>query len=124
MSNMKFGTYTLLANPSDPLPILNKPKYCAYVLTWSSVGYFNWGVTHNGQVIDMPWSYISSVEFATLDTLRLNDDTVLFDLQDGSNRTFNIKILKLDGIYHHTFASDSGFRKEVKIKILILSQVT
>lgn len=122
-TNIKFGSYELDSNPSD-ITIIKKDKYCSSVKTYSGVGYFNWGSSIVGKELELSWSYMISSEFTTLNGYYENDDQKVFDPQDGSAKTYNVKIKSFDGKYFLKMKDESGaFRKDVKMVILILSEV-
>jgi hypothetical protein len=124
MANMKFDAYSLVSNPSQ-CTIIKPDKHCASVLTYSSVGYFNWGASIVGKEIELQWSYMTGPEFSALDALYQADTTTVFDPQDGESHTYNAKIKSFDGTYFLRLDDSSGsYRKDVKMTLLILSQVT
>jgi hypothetical protein len=123
MANISIGTVTLDHNPTK-MTIVREQKSCAAVDTYSSVAFFSWGTSIIGKEIDLEFSYVDSAIFDDLDDLYKADAPVVFNPQDGSNKTFNVEIMNLDGDYHRTLDVTSGhLRKNVKMTLLILSEV-
>lgn len=122
-TNIKFDTYELVTNPSD-VTIIKKDKYCSSVKTYSGVGYFNWGVSIIGKELEISWDYMTTAEFTILNGYYENDDQKVLDPQDGSAKTYNIKVKSFDGKYFITMKDETGaYRKDVRMVILILSEV-
>lgn len=123
MANISIGTVTLDHNPTK-MTIVRQEKSCAAVQTYASVAFFSWGASIIGKELDLDFSYMDAAVFDDLDDLYKADAAVVFDPQDGSTKTYNVEITRLDGEYHRTFALTTGYlRKNVRITLLILSEV-
>ena len=124
MSNMVLGGYTFADHPSDIDGMMVKQKSCAEVQTYSSVAFFSWGVSLVGKIIEMSWDYMTCDQYDSLKTLFEADAAVVFDPQDGSTKTYNVQIKDLTGKYNLMLThDDSDYRKNVKLQILIMSEV-
>lgn len=124
MANISIGGITLSHNPSE-MTIVRPQKSSAEVQTYSSVAFFSWGASIIGMAVELSFSYMDSVEFDDLDDLYKADTPVVFDPQDGSSKAYNVEIKFLDGKYFRTLEIAAGnLRKDVRIILLILSEVT
>ncbi len=124
MPNVSIGSVTLRHNPSR-MTLVRPEKHSAAKETYSSVAYFSWGTSIVGKEIDLEWSYMESDEFDDLDDLFKADSPVVFNPQDGSGKTYNVEITQLDGEYFRTLDFSAGhFRQNIKMTLLVLSEVT
>jgi hypothetical protein len=125
MANMSLTGYTFAAQPNDMTPI-RAERSCAKVDTYSSVGFFSWGPLLPGKEILLEWTYMPADMFVSLDTLYQADAQVVFDPQDGTSKTYNVEIIGLEGKYclGKYGLTSSELRKDVKMKLLIISEVT
>jgi hypothetical protein len=123
MSNMILGTYTFLHNPGQMSPIKSE-RSTAKVDTYSSVGFFSWGVSIVGKEIMLEWNILEIEQVDSLNALYIADAPVVWDPQDGYGKTYNVEIRSLDWDYQILLGSGSGiYRKNVKMILLILSEV-
>jgi hypothetical protein len=121
---MTLGAYTFSSNPSDVGDIIGKKKSCATQQTYSSVAFFSWGMFIAGVEVELSWDYMSCDQFDALYTLYQADAAIVWDPQDGSSKTYNVEITYLTGGYFIGIPhSDDYERREVKLRILILSEV-
>jgi hypothetical protein len=124
MSNMVLGTYTFATNPSDATPI-EVNRSTANIITYSSVGFFSWGASIVGKIIELTWTYMPADMYSSLKTLEAADATIIFDPQDGTSKTYNVEILSIYGKYclgKLGYASTT-LRKDVKVTLLIIGEV-
>ncbi len=124
MSNMILGAYTFATNPSDATPI-EANRSVASVITYASVGFFSWGASIVGKIIELAWTYMPADMYDSLKDLEIADATIVFDPQDGTGKTYNVEILSIYGKYclgKLGYAADT-LRKDVKVALLILSEV-
>jgi hypothetical protein len=124
MSNMVLGTYTFPTNPSDATPV-EMDRSTANVTTYESVGFFSWGASIIGKIIELTWTYMPADMYDSLKDLEIADATIVFDPQDGTGNTYNVEILSIYGKYclgKLGYASTT-LRKDVKVALLILSEV-
>ena len=121
---MQLGAYPFDWLPSD-MTIIKPDKYCSEVLTYSSIGFFSWGVTIVGKRITLRWNYMSVAQYEALHTLYAADVPVVFDPDDESHSTYNVEVIGLKGEYHIYPEIDASgiFRKNVSLELLILSEV-
>lgn len=125
MANMSLDGYTFEVNPSDDLTPIEPDRITAHVITYGSVGFFSWGATIVGKIIEIPFTYMPADMYSILKTKEGNDVTVVFDPQDGTGKTYNVEILSVYGPYclgKLGYASTT-LRKNVKMRILIMSEV-
>ncbi len=123
MANMALGAYTFTQNPSD-VTLIRPEKTFDFKKTYTDVAYFSWGPSIIGKEIEFSWDIMPSQQFDDLDDLYQADLPVVFDPQDGSSKTYNVEITRLDGKYFIGLAvSADNPRKDVKMTLLILSEV-
>jgi hypothetical protein len=122
MANIAIDGHTVTDNPNS-MTIVRAEKRASHVLTYSNVGFFNWGVSIIGKEIALAWNWMAASEFDTLAASYVKDGPVVFDPQDDSSKTYNVQIVTLEGAYHVTIGTGSVLRKDVKMTLLIMSQV-
>jgi hypothetical protein len=123
MANMSIGGYTLKHNPSEMDPIESE-KAAATVPTYEGGAYFDFGMFLIGTDKNFSWSYMEADEYATLRTKYVARLPVVFDPQDGSNKTYNVEIKWFKGNLFRKFGSAAGtFRKDVKMTLFLISEV-
>jgi hypothetical protein len=118
MSNMELGTYVFDWNP-DRWTIPKEEKFCGRVLTYSSVGFFSFGVSIIGKEILLEWDWMPVAQFNTLNVLFISDLGYPWDPKDGY--IYDVEILSFNGAYFETTALDTPYRKNVKMVLMILS---
>jgi hypothetical protein len=124
MGNIVLGSYTFAQHPSDINEMMKAVKECAHVKTYSSVAFFSWGTSLVGKIIEMTWEYMSCDQYDSIDTLYQADAQIVFDPQDGSSKTYNVEIVEFNGKYHLGLThDDNDYRKNIKLQILIMSEV-
>ena len=116
------GSITPAIGPNSDMTIVREDKPCAFKLTYSGVAYFAWDATIIGKVITVPWNVMAADDFDDYDELYRDDSLVEFDPDDGSNRTFMVKIIGLNGKYCRGKAYT--YRKDVAMQLLIMSEVS
>lgn len=121
MGHQQLGTSTFSQNPGR-MTIIHPDRICSYVQTYSSVAFFSWGVSIIGKEIELGWNAMPSSQYEEIQDLWEADASIVFDPQDGYSKTYNVEILDLKGEYCVGLA-DQGIRKNVVLKLLILSQV-
>lgn len=117
------GDWTPSVNPTKiTIPRPEKPS--AAVLTYDSVAYFGWPATIVGKQILLEWDYMPTDEFESLDLLYQADVEQEFAVNSNSAfPRYNVNLLALDGAYHMQTWSGDGFRRDVKLALLIMSEV-
>lgn len=123
MAKQVLGTLTVTRNPGE-MTIIRPDLSCAYVLTYTNVGYFDWGASIIGKVITLKWNAQSTSDFESLHDLWEAGSSIVFNPQDGENKTYNVQILSVEGEYLIGIGT-SGLsnRKNIVVKLLIMSQV-
>jgi len=129
MANMSLGSYEFARNPSiyaQP-ELVAKQRHSASVETYSSLAFFSWGLSVAGKTITLEWQYLPDSQYSSLRAILEADDAVVFDPQDGSNKTYTVEVLSVTGKYHYKLAATSTtedvWRKDVAVELLILAEV-
>jgi hypothetical protein len=123
MANIIIGSFNPTRYPSE-MTMIRAEKFCAHVLTYSSVAYFTWGTSIKGKEVVVQWPLMLQSEFDSLDTLFQANAAIVFNPNTGSGKTYNAEITKLDGKYFMFHTSGTTiFRKDVAATLLILSEV-
>lgn len=123
MSNMVLGTHTFIKQPKT-MTMIQKDRETATVQTYSNVALFSWGASIVGKVIEIGWPVMATSEYTSFQTIYEADAQIVFDPQDGKSKTYNVEVLSLDGEYLVHLSDASGhIRKNVKLKLLIMSEV-
>lgn len=124
MANMSLGGYTFDKQPSG-MTFVAKDRDVAYQKTYTSVALFSWGASYIGKVIEVSWNFLTTSQYASLQTIYEADVQVVFNPQDGTSKTFNVEVLSLDGEYFiYLDNSTNHYRKNAKMQLLIMSEVT
>jgi hypothetical protein len=121
MSNIELGGYTFLYNPAR-MTAIKPERSTGKVETYSSVAFFSWGSSIVGKEILMEWDVVEKSLVDELDTFYAADETIVLDPQDGSGKTYNVEIEELSWDYH-VYKAAPTYRRNVKMTILILSEV-
>lgn len=118
------GTVTFTKNPGY-MTIIRPDRFCSYVLTYSSVGFFSWGASIIGKVVELKWNVMPIAQYENIQNLWEADAEVVFDPKDGESLTYDVEILDFSGEYSIGVPATGGsgplFRKNVTLKLLILS---
>jgi len=115
-----YGTYTFFRNPSN-MPIPKAQKSCAWAETLGGVAYCSWGTFIGGGVYPIKWPFMRSTMFATLDTIYKADESIVFNPEDGSGKTYNGEITYFNGDFHKggLGVAANTFRINVEMRLLI-----
>jgi hypothetical protein len=123
MANMSLGGYTFAKQPSG-MTMIQKDRIAAHAPTYTSVAFYSWGASIIGKVVELTFNYITTGQYASLQTLYEADAQVVFNPQDGSSKTYNVEILSLNSEYHIQLNNTTGnYRKGAQLRLLILSEV-
>jgi len=123
MAKITIGTFEPELNPGS-MTIVRQEKKTAVIETYSSVAYFSWSASIVGKIIELAWNWMNGADFLALDTLYAADAVAVFNPGDGLGKTFNVNILSLDGTYYMgTGVTTASIRTDVKVQLLIMSQV-
>lgn len=125
---MSLGSYTFAVNPADLTGMFTKERDSAHVKTYASVAFFSWGVSIIGKVITLEWEYMPRTMFDSLQGLVEADDTLIFNPDLESSKTYNVEIVSLNGKYYqtqgNTIDTEVAYRKDVKLELLIMSEAS
>jgi hypothetical protein len=122
MANISINAYTLIDQPNEMTPV-RADRSIAYELTLSSVAFFSWGSSIVGKEITLSWNYMTATEFASLDAIYQADTEVVFDPQAGDSKTYNVQVISLDGTLVRKISGTGAYRTDVKMVLLIMSEV-
>ena len=120
MDAMTLGSYTFWRNP-DQFTIPRQQKYASVIPTYGGVAYFSWGLFLAGQKVLLEWDVMTKAMWDELQTILENDTGVVWDPQTGT--AYNVEVLQLEGKYVFKSLLDGAYRREVKLTLLIKSQV-
>jgi hypothetical protein len=120
MQKMSLGSYTFDRNPVQ-FDVPKKIKYSANVSTYSGESYFSWGTGIAGQRITLEWDWMTSTAFDQFQSILEEDAQKVWDPKSGS--TYNVEVLSLDGKYVESSLLDAPWRRDVKLSLLIRSEV-
>jgi len=121
MGLISVGALTFTRNPASMTPV-EDVRYNTFVLTYSGVAHFSWGLDIVGKEIELTWPYMNNPEFNTLKAIYEADSAVVFDPNDGGGSTYNVELTSLDSTYFMG-RDTNGKRLNVKLTLLILSEV-
>lgn len=119
MSNMVLDGYTFTHNP-DNLPVIKKDLTLAHVKTYDDIAVMSWGSSYIGVILPLGWKMMRKEQWDDLHDIYEADEEVVFDPQDGNSKTFNVRVIRLDGSH---FLGLSLY-KDVTMELLIMSEVT
>jgi hypothetical protein len=123
MSNMVLGSYTFATQPSS-MTMIQKSREVATVKTYASVALFSWGATIVGKTIELGWLFMTTSQYASLQTIYEADVPVVFNPNDGSSKTYNVEVISLDSDYFIKLDNSAGnHRRNAKMRLLIMSEV-
>ena len=118
---MILGAYTFAINPNEPVAIITQERRGTSLKTLGGAAYISWGSFTAGQEVDLPWSFMPTAMYAELLALLVADAQLVWDPENGS--TYNVEILSLSGEYHLSASAGAAYRKNVTLKLLIMSEV-
>jgi diphthamide synthase (EF-2-diphthine--ammonia ligase) len=104
------------------MTIIKPDKENAFFKTYSNVAYFSWAPTIVGKLLMLKWNLMSTVQFDAIDAIFQADSQVVFDptYETGEGETYNVEIPGFDGAY---VVAAMEYRKNVELKILIMSEI-
>ena len=118
---MTLGAYTFAINPNEPVSVITQERRANAVKTLGGIAFFSWGSVQPGQEILLPWSFMPTAQYTSLHDLLAADAQIVWDPENGS--TYNAEILSLKGEYHLFAGAAAAYRKNVELKLLIISEV-
>jgi len=119
---MTLGGYTFTQNPCEPLPVITEERRAQAEKTLGGAEFFSWGSFIAGVELELYWTSMPTGQYGDLLTLLKADAKVVWNPENGS--TYNVQILSLNGQYHLSAAAAATWRKQVKLKLVIISQAT
>lgn len=117
---MSLGSYTFTQPPRSCTPPLKKRR-CKDVETLGGVAFFSWGLFVEGQKIDIKWRWMSTTMFNSVYALLVADAQVVWDPETGD--TYNVEITGFIGDYHLSTYAGAANKRNVILKLTIISQV-
>ena len=90
--------------------------------TLGGAEFFSWGCFIAGVELELFWTSMPTAQYADLLTLLKADAQVVWNPENGS--TYNVQILSLNGQYHLDASGSATWRKQVKLKLVIISQAS
>ncbi|MFH2011676.1 MAG: hypothetical protein ABIJ37_03075 [Pseudomonadota bacterium] len=124
MANMSIGGITLRHNPTEWDTF--EPEKCnADAQTLESGVYYSWGMFLVGTTREFKFSYMEADEYKDLKDLYEADEPVVCVPNDGLGKSYNVEMKYFYGPLFRKFGFSAGtFRKDVVMKLFILSEVT
>lgn len=119
--SMQLGAYTFTQNPCEPMPVITEERRAKPTKTLGGVAFFSWGAFIEGQQVLLNWTSMPTAQYTQLLSLLNADAGLVWDPENGS--TYNVEILSLIGDYHLDTSAGAAYRKNVKMILLIISQV-
>lgn len=118
---MTLGSYTF-AQPPLTCTIPLKQRRASSVDTLGGVEFFSWGPFLEGQPIEIKWRWMATTMFNAIYALLIADAQVPWDPENGS--TYNVEITGFTGDYHLSTYSAAANKKNVTLKLTIISQAS
>jgi len=118
---MTLGSYTF-AQPPRTCTIPLKERRCKDIDTLGGAAFFSWGPFLAGQKIEIGWRWMSTTMFNAIYALLVADAQVVWDPENGS--TYNVEITGFTGEYHHSTYATAANKKNVSLKLTIISQAS
>ena len=117
---MSLGAYTFTQPPlTCTIPLEN--RRCKDIDTLGGTAFFSWGPFIAGQKIEIKWRWMSTTMFDAIYALLIADAQVVWDPETGD--TYNVEIAGFTGDYHLSTYSAAENKKNVTLKLTIMSQV-
>jgi len=116
---MILGAYTFAMNPATcTMPFAKRSAAAAE--TVGGVEFFSWGTFIEGAEVTMTWEFMTVAQFASLVSLLTDDAQIVWT--PGTGTTYNVQILDLQGEYFLDQTVGAQFRKDVTLKLVIISE--
>lgn len=119
---MSLGSYTFYRNP-EKCSYPQKEKRASVLKTLEGAAYFSWGTVLAGKIIELHWPGLETTQFDELMTLFEADVEIVFNPDVGLGTTYNVEILDLLGDFFAPYSDASGFKRNVKMQLVIMSEV-
>ena len=117
---MTLGSYTF-TQPARTCTIPLENRRCKDIDTLGGVAFFSWGPFIEGQKIEIKWRWMATTMFDAIYALLVADDQVVWDPE--TDDTYNVEITGFTGEYHLSTYSAAANKKNVVLKLTIMSQV-
>lgn len=123
---MKLGDYVFEKLPTSIDNVIRPQKRVAEVETYSGVSSFSWGVSVIGTKRTLSWNAVPIPMFNELDDLYAADQPFVWDLEDGTDRKYQVEIMDLSGTYLQYFTNEQEDKwyQSVTMQLLIIGEVT
>ena len=119
---MRLGPYDFEWNPTQyTLP--EEEKSYSVVPTYDSVAFFSWGTTIVGKEIELEWDRMKEAQFTQLQTLLEADQETLWTPISGESTAYNVELAQLNGRFMEFAIHDAPYRDNVKLLMVIMSEV-
>jgi hypothetical protein len=118
---MTLGTYTFATGPdfcTQPLYV----RRCSSVETYGGSDFISYGVYIAGQPIEVKWGWMLTTMFNAIYALLLADEQVVWDPETGD--TYNVEIKSFTGDFFKSTYPAANRKKNVVLKLEIISEVT
>lgn len=117
---MTLGSYTF-AQPPLTCTIPLKQRRASDIDTLGGTAFFSWGPFLAGQEVEIKWRWMATTMFDAIYALLVADAQVVWDPENGS--TYNVEITSFTGDYHLSAYAAAANKKNVVLKLVIISQV-
>ena len=114
------GTLTFSVNP-DRMTVIKSKKYASVVQTYSSAVFFSWGMKLVGLIALLEWTIMPEADWDSLVTMEAAEQAVVLDPKTG--KTYNVEIVSLNGKYIEKSLAEAPYRADVKLELMIKSEV-
>jgi hypothetical protein len=118
---MTLGAVTFTQNP-ESMTYIQPEKSATAIKTYEGTAFFSWGTFQIGQEVTLKWGFCPSALYSSLLTLLGNDAAVTFDPENS--HTYTVELMSLEGAYFVGSSTTTPYRKDVVLKLLILSEDT
>ena len=120
---MSLGSYTFYRNP-ETCTYPQKRKMASVLETLGGAAYFSWGCVLPGQIIELNWPGMETTMFDELMTLFEADEQVVFNPDVGLDTTYNVEIMSFLGNFLAPYLGAAGYKKDITMELVIMSEVT
>ncbi|MBW2591842.1 MAG: hypothetical protein JRE58_02360 [Deltaproteobacteria bacterium] len=118
---MTLGVYTF-TQPPLTCTIPQAARRCKNIDTLGGTAFFSWGPFLPGQKIEIKWRWMSTTMFDAIYALLIADAQVVWDPENS--HTYNVEITGFTGDYHLSAYAAAANKKNVKLKLTIMSQAS
>ena len=120
---MILGGYTFADLPHEIPQVVQKGIDVSAAKTIDGVATFVWPATYKGEVVNLRWEYMTTAQYASILALYLAGDSLTFNPEDSTGRTFTVLISDFYGAYHMNLADAVGtYRQNVDLTLVIIAE--